>query len=98
MVCKKCEKKLGKLATTDVWKDGARSSTAGKDRPLNQNKLLASKKKDRFAPYAKTCKSCKQTVHQEGSMYCQGCAYKQGICAMCGVKILDTTMYKQSAK
>ena len=42
--------------------------------------------------------SClQQKVHQVGSHYCQQCAYKKGICAMCGVKILKTQGYRQSA-
>ena len=36
-------------------------------------------------------------VHQVNSHYCQECAYKKGICAMCGHKIIDTKMYKQSS-
>ena len=36
-------------------------------------------------------------VHQVNSHYCQSCAYKKGICAMCGHKILDTKRYKQSS-
>ena len=38
-----------------------------------------------------------QKVHQVGSHYCQQCAYKKGICAMCGVKVLKTQGYRQSA-
>ena len=38
-----------------------------------------------------------QKVHQVGSHYCQACAYKKGICAMCGVKVLSTKGYRQSA-
>lgn len=26
------------------------------------------------------------------------CAYKKGICAMCGKQVLDTSKYKQTAK
>lgn len=40
---------------------------------------------------------CKQKVHQSGSHYCQACAYKKGICAMCGKKMLDTKNYRQSS-
>ena len=29
--------------------------------------------------------------------YIPGCAYKLGICALCGKKILDTSNYKQSS-
>lgn len=40
---------------------------------------------------------CRTKVHQVGSHYCQACAYKKGICAMCGKKILDTSNYRQSS-
>ncbi|KAI9293749.1 hypothetical protein K502DRAFT_305876 [Neoconidiobolus thromboides FSU 785] len=98
MVCKKCEKKLGKVICPDKWKDGARNSSTGKDRKLNENKLLTKKKADSLNPYAKKCKVCKASVHQTQANYCQGCAYKKGICAMCGKQILDVSMYRQSAK
>lgn len=103
MVCEKCEKKgkLGKVITPDPWKAGATNNTEGGGRKVNENKLLTSKK-NRFNPYQgdaqfKTCKICKTKVHQVGSHYCQECAYKKGICAMCGVKILNTKNYKQSS-
>lgn len=36
----------------------------------------------RFDPYGKNkfaiCRICKSSVHQPGSHYCQGCAYKKG--------------------
>ncbi|KAH0622765.1 hypothetical protein JD844_025408, partial [Phrynosoma platyrhinos] len=35
-----------------------------------------------FDPYGKNkfaiCRICKSSVHQPGSHYCQGCAYKKG--------------------
>ncbi|XP_019964370.1 cysteine-rich PDZ-binding protein [Paralichthys olivaceus] len=100
MVCEKCEKKLGKVITPDTWKDGARNTTESGGRKLNENKMLTSKKA-RFDPYSKggftTCRICKSSVHQSGSHYCQGCAYKKGICAMCGKKVLDTKNYKQTS-
>lgn len=43
------------------------------------------------------CRICKQKVHEPGRHYCQSCAYKKGICSMCGVRILNTKSYKQSA-
>ncbi|KAL1917870.1 uncharacterized protein VTP21DRAFT_3704 [Calcarisporiella thermophila] len=98
MVCKKCEKKLGKVIVQDKWKDGARNATVGTDRKLNENKLLSKSAKNRFAPYQNKCKVCKSRVNQEHANYCQGCAYKQGLCAMCGKQILDVSMYKQSSK
>ncbi|KAI3365116.1 hypothetical protein L3Q82_010236, partial [Scortum barcoo] len=76
------EKKLGKVITPDTWKDGARNTTEGGGRKLNENKILTSKKA-RFDPYSKTgfatCRICKSSVHQSGSHYCQGCAYKKGM-------------------
>ncbi|XP_030891774.1 cysteine-rich PDZ-binding protein [Leptonychotes weddellii] len=63
--------------------------------------FLKKKKTSRFDPYGKnkfsTCRICKSSVHQPGSHYCQGCAYKKGICAMCGKKVLDTKNYKQTS-
>jgi len=98
MVCEKCQTKLGKVITPDPWKSGARNTTEGGGRKVNENKALTSKKA-RFSPYDKfeKCKICKVTVHQVGSHYCQPCAYKIGICAMCGKKMIETKNYKQSA-
>ncbi|DBA81915.1 hypothetical protein WJX79_003482 [Trebouxia sp. C0005] len=95
MVCSKCEKKLSKVIVPDKWKEGASNVTEGGGRKVNENKLLS--KKQRWQPYASRCKTCKATLHQD-ALYCQGCAYQKGICAMCGKQILDTSNYKQSAK
>ncbi|XP_013026549.1 cysteine-rich PDZ-binding protein isoform X2 [Anser cygnoides] len=80
MVCEKCERKLGTVITPDTWKDGARNTTESGGRKLNENKALTSKKA-RFDPYGKNkfaiCRICKSSVHQPGSHYCQGCAYKK---------------------
>ena len=46
---------------------------------------------------ARRCRLCRSSVHQSGAAYCQQCAYKQGICAMCGVKMLDTKNFKMSS-
>ncbi|KAG7228078.1 hypothetical protein INR49_005700, partial [Caranx melampygus] len=91
MVCEKCEKKLGKVITPDTWKDGARNTTESGGRKLNENKFLTSKKA-RFDPYSKTgfatCRICKSSVHQSGSHYCQGCAYKKGeTMGTCGLTV-----------
>ncbi|NXD08762.1 CRIPT protein, partial [Nothocercus nigrocapillus] len=94
------ERKLGTVITPDTWKDGARNTTESGGRKLNENKALTSKKA-RFDPYGKNkfaiCRICKSSVHQPGSHYCQGCAYKKGICSMCGKKVLDTKNYKQTS-
>uniref|UniRef100_H2YPP9 Cysteine-rich PDZ-binding protein n=1 Tax=Ciona savignyi TaxID=51511 RepID=H2YPP9_CIOSA len=100
MVCEKCEKKLGKVITPDPWKSGARNTTEGGGRKLNENKALT-QGKNRFSPYSSgqfvKCRVCKSLVHQIGAKFCQGCAYKKGICAMCGRKMINTTNYRQSA-
>ncbi|XP_025104787.1 cysteine-rich PDZ-binding protein-like [Pomacea canaliculata] len=100
MVCEKCQKKLGKVITPDPWKSGARNTTEGGGRVVGENKALTAKK-NRFNPYSsgsfEKCRVCKSSVHQPGSHYCQGCAYKKGICAMCGKKIIDTKNYRQTS-
>ncbi|XP_077138534.1 cysteine-rich PDZ-binding protein isoform X2 [Ranitomeya variabilis] len=94
------EKKLGTVITPDTWKAGARNTTESGGRKLDENKALTSRRA-RFDPYGKNrfaiCRICKSSVHQPGSHYCQGCAYKKGICAMCGKKVLDTKNYKQTS-
>lgn len=67
-------------------------------RAVGENKAITAKKA-RFTPYTKfeKCRICKQVVHQSGAHYCQGCAYKKGICAMCGKVIIDVKDYKQSS-
>ena len=106
MVCAKCEAKLPKLVVKDKWAvdktgatqrktssgsgpikgggAGAATSTAAAASPLGASGL-------------RPCRVCKNRVHIAGAFYCQQCAYRNGICAMCGVKVLDTTGYKQSS-
>ena len=88
------------IATATVWKAGTKdSATSSSGRQVNENKLLTSKK-NRFNPYQdnfEKCRICRTKVHQVKAHYCQECAYKKGICAMCGTKILKTKNYKQSS-
>jgi hypothetical protein len=95
MVCSKCEKKLDKVITPDVWKSGSRNTTGGKDggRKLGVNMLLE-KKKFAFTPYGDKCKKCNKKI-QDKFHYCTLCAYENGRCGMCGIKIVDVTMQKQ---
>ncbi|EQC34554.1 cysteine-rich PDZ-binding protein [Saprolegnia diclina VS20] len=95
MVCGKCEEKLSKLIVPDKWKDGARNTMGGKDggRKLATNAALG--KKHRFTPMSRACRICKSKVAQNAH-YCQDCAYKKGICAMCGRKVADTKMLNMS--
>ena len=99
MVCKDCEKKLGRVITPDPWKSGARNTTESGGRKIGENKLLTANKA-RFNPYTSNfqkCRICRTTVHQVVSHYCQACAYKKGICAMCGKKLLNVKNYRQSS-
>lgn len=98
MVCTKCEKKLKSLANPDVWRDGGKNSTQyGKAgaRAVGQNMLLKHKQKERFNPYQNKCKICRSAMSQQGE-YCPGCAYKQGVCQMCGKKMVDVSMHNQT--
>eukprot|EP00040_Diaphanoeca_grandis_P005283 m.32186 g.32186 ORF g.32186 m.32186 type:complete len:107 (-) comp16597_c0_seq1:79-399(-) len=94
MVCGKCTKKLAKLGAPDVFgknpNDKSSNTIAGGGRKLNENKLLGSGK-NKFKPFQKfrKCKICKCTINQANAHYCQGCAYKIGICAMCGKQIIS---------
>ncbi|KDN46123.1 hypothetical protein K437DRAFT_268206 [Tilletiaria anomala UBC 951] len=69
-----------------------KSSSIGK--AVGGNKLLGASK--RYNPLGTRCKLCKQAVSQDKAQYCQACAYKKGLCSICGKTILDTKMYKQS--
>ncbi|CAO3650974.1 unnamed protein product [Mucor hiemalis] len=104
MVCKRCEKKLATLAAPDKWKDGSKNVVAGlSGRKLNQNKLLSRSAKIKFDPLKSKCKilnlnaiKTKHTIVKVEKV--SHCAYKKGICALCGKQVLDTSSYKQSAK
>lgn len=98
MPCKKCEKKLKKLVTPDVWKKGARNIIGGRHGgiKLGVNKIIE-KKKYKFGGKLADCKgkNCKKRL-KDGEKYCNLCAYKEGRCKMCGVRILNTKSYKQT--
>ncbi|KAF8600498.1 hypothetical protein BDV93DRAFT_538707 [Ceratobasidium sp. AG-I] len=99
MVCQKCTKKLSKVAAPDPF---APSSSS---RKVGENKLLTGRNigggsgpSKKYQPYQKKCKDCKSSVTQNSAKYCHGCAYKKGLCSMCGKQILDTTGYVMSSK
>jgi hypothetical protein len=95
MVCSKCEAKIKTLAVPDKWKAGGAAGGAGgssgpiRAKPTREPGALG---------FARSCRICKAKVHQDTYHYCQACAYKKGICAMCGTKVLDTSGYKMSSK
>ncbi|KAI9633978.1 uncharacterized protein MKK02DRAFT_38649 [Dioszegia hungarica] len=106
MVCKKCEKRLTTVAAPDPFQPS--SST----RKIGENKLLTARA--RAAPYVKPgaggvgkgktntmgnkCIDCKLSCQQNGAIRCHKCAYKKGLCAICGTIVLDTSRYKQTVK
>ncbi|KAJ1507696.1 hypothetical protein HMI54_003906 [Coelomomyces lativittatus] len=100
MVCKKCEQKLTKLATPEVRKANAGNTALVANESIGSSSRLAKSKFSvkKVNPYSRMCLQCKQPVHLKEGKYCQQCAYKKGICAMCGIQILDTQRYKQSSK
>jgi len=94
MVCDNCQSKLKKIITPNVRRTTEERNTAASK--LNENKLLTSKSRSRLTPYGRNCKLCKCSVHLEGAHYCNGCAYKKGICSMCGKKVVNTKMLNMS--
>ncbi|WVR07764.1 hypothetical protein IAU60_004807 [Kwoniella sp. DSM 27419] len=105
MVCKKCEKKLSTVAAPDPFQPS--SST----RKVGENKLLTARaraspyakpgagaKKGSINPYGNKCLDCKCSVQQNNATRCQKCAYKKGLCAICGNIVLDVSKYKQTTK
>ncbi|WFD19661.1 hypothetical protein MCAP1_001897 [Malassezia caprae] len=113
MVCQKCERLLSKTVTPDPYRNrnaagalvgrgsaaktgvGRGPAAVGGARKVGENKLLS--QSGRYNPLGSQCKLCKRRVTQERATFCQGCAYKKGLCAICGKQILDTTRYKQSS-
>lgn len=89
MVCAKCEAKLPKLAVADKWKAGAGGAPAS---------AAAVRAPGAPPPVARPCRACKSNVHLVGAYYCQACSYKNGICAMCGTRVLDVSSYKMSSR
>lgn len=95
MVCKDCETKLGRVAAPDTWKAGARNTMESGGRRLGENKLLSVKKAG-LQKTSRKCKECGQPCHQEQATLCHVCAYSKGVCAICGIQILDTSSYKMT--
>merc|ERR1711991_903832 len=94
MVCDSCAKKQkakGQQQGTivsDRWKEGANNTGLSKvtDKRVSQKEIHNPylKKKERI------CKICKVKVILEGH-YCATCAYKKGICTLCGKKVVNTS-------
>ncbi|KAJ1402074.1 cysteine-rich PDZ-binding protein-like protein [Ochromonadaceae sp. CCMP2298] len=98
MVCESCQLKSKNVCVPDKWKDGARNTigSAGPVRAGKTNKALAAAKHGaQWIPTNSTCRLCKSKL-QLGMHYCNDCAHKKGICAMCGKKTVDTSAHKMT--
>ncbi|CAG9319419.1 unnamed protein product [Blepharisma stoltei] len=81
MVCDKCESKLSRLISPDVWKESQPK------RGLATNMILSSRAKYRVNPIGTKCRICQKSVLDQHH-YCQRCAFDKGICSVCGKKIM----------
>ncbi|KAK0188643.1 hypothetical protein F5146DRAFT_674098 [Armillaria mellea] len=136
MVCKKCEKKLSKVAAPDPFTSSSSSIKDG-SRKVGENKLLTrpGSSKNRFQVKSRfSVGMCSNNMHSriKGNVKIasrqsprikqstvmvryhssclsnslgpdilfsySGCAYKKGLCSICGKQILDTTGYVMSSK
>lgn len=73
---------------------GTASESLVERRRLGENVALASKRR---GPYGDAigrtaCEGCGRALH-DGRRWCNGCAYAGGVCARCGVKIMDVSAY-----
>ncbi|KAL0482167.1 hypothetical protein AKO1_013355 [Acrasis kona] len=94
MACDSCSKKQ-KFTSTSAKKGPQPSNSSSKPvGPKKTNTLLS---KGRFSPYSANCTSCKAQL-PNGGKFCQACAYKKGLCEICGKQVLDVKFYKQSNK
>ena len=103
MVCESCESKLTKICVPDKWKEGAKnvitsSGTSGGKATIGKtNKMIANLAKSSYIPENHLCRICKSKV-QQGLNYCNDCAHKKGICAMCGKKTVDISKHRMTLK
>ena len=58
--------------------------------------MLARKKvSEQWVPESRHCRLCRSKVLARMN-YCNDCAHKKGICAMCGNRAVDTSSHKMS--
>ena len=73
-------------------------ATGGKASVGKTNKALERLKTDeKWIPKKTICRICKSKT-QVNMNFCNDCAHKKGICAMCGKKVVDTSMHKMTVK
>ncbi len=99
MVCESCQNRQSRPIVPDKWKastSSSSSSAVGAIRAGKTNRLLAARKDaSPWIPDQSRCRLCKSRV-QPLMHYCNDCAHKKGICAMCGKKTVDISSYKMS--
>jgi hypothetical protein len=92
MVCEDCARKNEKLVTPVMYSES--SDKTGASKSVIKNMILH-KRKYEFDPMGIRCLTCKGRVENKNK-YCLTCAYKNGICEMCGKKLVNTKLYKYS--
>ena len=65
--------------------------------PIRANAKIANPQRHRTAPSTVMVR-LQSALCSLSSHLCPGCAYKKGICSICGKRILDTTGYHMSSK
>lgn len=96
MVCDSCQTKLSRVIVPDKWKDGARNAGFGAVKAGKTNKALAAKKTAaQWIPSDNNCRLCRSKTMKD-MHYCNDCAYKKGICTMCGKKVADVSGHKMT--
>lgn len=83
MVCDQCARKQSDLVTVDNRNK----------RIFGNLKVESSKKYSNGKNNINVCLKCKGRAEGRNE-YCLTCAYKTGICEMCGKKLMKTNMYK----
>jgi hypothetical protein len=89
--------KRSKAHTGSSVSSESKDDLAGRD--VGGNRILLGNKRARVTGSGSSSK-CRLCGGQllAGHHYCHHCAYKRGICSMCGRKLLDTSGYRQTNK
>eukprot|EP01035_Chromulina_nebulosa_P020288 gene20288-26336_t len=98
MVCDSCLPKLSKVIIPDKWKEGSRNNSkpGGAVKAGKTNKILEKSKADsQWIPKEHKCRICYSKVTAQLN-YCNDCAHKKGICAMCGKKAVDVSNHRMT--
>ncbi|KAM7186508.1 Microtubule-associated protein CRIPT domain containing protein [Rhypophila sp. PSN 637] len=91
-VKKKSEMYYGSPASSSSSssKPGEKKSATLGQTGISKNKLVSKAAKNPYAQYSSTCTRCSKSV-SEGFKYCNQCAYRSDLCAVCGKSNKKTT-------